>query len=166
MTVPPTLPSHSHGSAALPPTSHPFRGGNVKEAGRARPPIPRPASRWTLTGPCAVCGVAVLGRRDATGRPIHPECARVPAAELLNTAPVHQRCPHCAAPVLEAWIYGLFTRLDPAELDARAARRALLTGREVFFVLPGAVPRLEPLGAPAAFPADHLFLAAHQEATA
>ncbi|QXJ19645.1 hypothetical protein AGRA3207_000208 [Actinomadura graeca] len=127
-------------------------GGDGRTASRAR---------WSEVGPCRACDLQTFGWRAADGRPLHPDCDL--AATLLSTHPVNERCPHCAAPVVEAWINGLLSRLDARQLDAGAARRALLDGREVFAVAPGPPVRLEPVGVPITFPADRVFLAGHHK---
>lgn len=88
-------------------------------------------NRWAITGECSVCGIAVTGRLDGERRPRHPDfltdSMRAQAVEppMLTTTPVHERCPHCQAAVVELWLHGLFTSgSGPADRRPRPARAA------------------------------------------
>lgn len=150
-------------------TTPPIGGGLEREPRpEAQPGHRNRFNRWAITGPCVVCGIAVSGWLDAEHRPRHPDCLtdamRAQAAEplMLTTAPIHQRCPHCQAAVIELWLHGLFTRLDPAPLTADQARAALLSGRELYRVNTiGPGNPLTPVGAPVQLHTGHQFLAAH-----
>jgi hypothetical protein len=123
----------------------------------------RPTERWTPVGPCAACGQTVHGWRDTQGKPRHPGCHTNSPPGHLFTEPTNERCPHCTAPVVEAWASGLHVRLDPTELDAPAARAALLDTREVYTVAPGPPIRLIPVGIPATFPTGLVYLTGHHK---